>query len=235
MSTRTIATVSRQESKCTGCGACVNVCPKGAIRMAERRGYFRFPVIDETLCNGCGLCLKKCPSENVNPRTVKTDDGFPNIFIAYAKDAGIRAASSSGGLFSLLANRILECGGAVCGAAFTKGCRLEHVIVESKEELSPLRGSKYLQSDTGLVYKRVKEILDSGRKVLFSGTPCQVSAMKFVVGGNRENLYTVDFFCHGVPPQKLFEEYVDVVTGGNAGNARSISFRKKGADGGGVE
>lgn len=201
--------------------------------MAERRGYFRFPVIDETLCNGCGLCLRKCPAENVNPRTVMTTDGFPHIFVAYAGDEGIRRASSSGGIFTLFANRILDGGGVVCGAAFTKGCRLEHIIVEGREGLAPLRGSKYLQSDTGLVFKRIKEMLAAGRKVLFSGTPCQVAAMKLVAGKNQDNLYTVDFFCHGVPPQKLFEEYVNVVTDGNADTASNISFRLKTSEGGG--
>lgn len=227
----TIQKISVCESKCTGCGACASICPRGAIRLVERRGYFRFPEIDETLCNGCGLCLKKCPVVTVNPRSTGGDGVFPMIFGTYAKDETIRAKSSSGGLFSVLANYILDNGGVVCGAAFTSGCRLEHVIVERKEDLAPLRGSKYLQSDTGLVYRRVKEHLDAGRMALFCGTPCQVAAMKAVAGPAADKLYTIDFFCHGVPPQKLFEEYVDAVTDGKASSARNISFRLKDPEG----
>ena len=227
----TIANIASYESKCTGCGACANVCPKGAIRFVERRGYFRFPQIDEKLCTQCGLCLKKCPVVTVNPQSTGGDGVFPQIYGTYVKDAEIRAKSSSGGVFSVLANYVLDNGGVVCGAAFTSGCKLEHVIVERQEDLAPLRGSKYLQSDTGLVYKQIKSCLDAGRMALFCGTPCQVAAMKAVAGPNADKLYTVDFFCHGVPPQKLFEEYVNAITDGKASSARNISFRFKNPDG----
>ena len=227
----TIAKIASYESKCTGCGACANVCPKGAIRFVERRGYFRFPEIDENLCTQCGLCLKKCPVVTVNPQSTGGDGVFPQIYGTYVKDAEIRAKSSSGGVFSVLANYVLDNGGVVCGAAFTSGCKLEHVIVERQEDLAPLRGSKYLQSDTGLVYKQIKSHLDAGRMALFCGTPCQVAAMKAVAGSNADKLYTVDFFCHGVPPQKLFEEYVNAITDGKASSARNISFRFKNPDG----
>ncbi len=227
IASKTIAKIAAYESKCTGCGACANVCPQGAIRLVERRGYFRFPEIDEALCTECGLCLKKCPVVTVNPRGTGRDGVFPMIYGTYAKDAEIRAKSSSGGMFSVLANYVFDNGGVVCGAAFTSGCKLEHVIVERHEDIAPLRGSKYLQSDTGLVYKKIKAYLDAGRMALFCGTPCQVAAMKAVAGPAADKLYTVDFFCHGVPPQKLFEEYVDSITDGKAGSARNISFRLK--------
>ena len=223
--------ISICESKCTGCGACVNVCPHGAIRLVERRGYFRFPEIDETRCTQCGLCLKKCPVVSANPQSTCGDGVFPLIYGTYVKDAEIRAQSSSGGVFSVLANYVFDNGGVVCGAAFTSGCKLEHVIVERREDIAPLRSSKYLQSDTGLVYKRIKAHLDAGRMALFCGTPCQVAAMKAVAGPNADKLYTVDFFCHGVPPQKMFEEYVDAITNGKASSARNISFRLKNPEG----
>ncbi|MBR5839445.1 MAG: Coenzyme F420 hydrogenase/dehydrogenase, beta subunit C-terminal domain, partial [Victivallales bacterium] len=231
IASNTIAKIASYESKCTGCGACSNVCPKGAIRFVERRGYFRFPEIDENLCTQCGLCLKKCPVVTANPQSTGGDGVFPLIYGTYVKDAEIRARSSSGGMFSVLANYVLDKGGVVCGAAFTSGCKLEHVIVERQEDLAPLRGSKYLQSDTGLVYKRIKAHLDAGRIALFCGTPCQVAAMKAVAGPSADKLYTVDFFCHGVPPQKLFEEYVNAITDGKASSARNISFRLKNPEG----
>ena len=228
---KTISKIASYESKCTGCGACANVCPKGAIHFVERRGYFRFPEIDETLCTQCGLCLKKCPVVTANPQSTDGDGVFPLIYGTYVKDAEIRARSSSGGMFSVLANYVLDNGGVVSGAAFTSGCKLEHVIVECREDIASLRGSKYLQSDTGLVYKRIKAHLEAGRMALFCGTPCQVAAMKAVAGPDADKLYTVDFFCHGVPPQKLFEEYVDAITDGRASSARNISFRLKNPEG----
>ena len=168
MVSNTIAKIASYESKCTGCGACVNICPRGAIRLVERRGYFRFPEIDETLCTQCGLCLKKCPVATANPQSTCGDGIFPLIYGTYVKDAEIRAKSSSGGMFSVLANYVFDNGGVVCGAAFTSGCKLEHVIVERREDIAPLRGSKYLQSDTGLVYKKIKEYLAAGRMALLN-------------------------------------------------------------------
>ena len=227
----TIAFISHQESKCTGCGACANVCPRGAIRFVERRGYFHFPEIDHTQCNECGLCLKKCPIVTANPQSTGGDGVFPLIYGTYVKNAEIRAKSSSGReIFSILANYVFDNGGIVCGAAFTLGCKLEHVIVERREDIGTLRGNKYLQSDTGLVYKRIKAYLDAGRMVLFGGTPCEVAAMKVVVGPEADKLYTVDCFCGGVSPQKLFEEYVDAITGDKASSARNILFWQKDPD-----
>jgi hypothetical protein len=138
-----------------------------------------------------------------------------------------RARSSSGGFFQALAKYILRQGGAVCGAAFTKDWYLEHIVIEKEEDLLPLQRSKYLQSNPRHVYAQIKDLLAVGKKVLFVGTPCQVSACKSVIGVDHENLICVDFLCHGVPPEQLFREHLDCITGGRIDLIKDIRFRDK--------
>ncbi len=224
-----ISRISCMETKCTGCGACVNVCPRGAIELKERNGYFLFPEIDAAKCNQCGLCLKKCPAAAPRPAPSKITNEV--AYGCYVKDEMERARSSSGGFFQALAKYVLRQGGAVCGAAFTHGCHLEHVIITDEKDLPPLQRSKYLQSNPGFVYSRIKKLLYAGKNVLFVGTPCQVAALKAVVGESNNNLITVDLLCHGVPPNKLFKEYVDCLTGGQSNKVTNIIFRDKKSEG----
>ena len=218
-----ISIISRMETKCTGCGACVNVCPQGAIRLAERNGYFLFPEIESAKCNHCGLCLKKCPS--AGPRPAPSQVTIEVAYGCYVKVEAERARSSSGGFFQALAKYILRHGGAVCGAAFTKDWHCEHVIITEEKDLYPLQRSKYVQSNPQMVYAQTKELIKKGRKVLFVGTPCQVAACKAVVGVDCENLLLVDFCCHGVPPERLFREYLNCITGGKLNSIRDVHFR----------
>lgn len=220
-----ISIISCMETKCTGCGACVNVCPRGAIELKERNGYFLFPEIDVAKCNHCGLCLKKCPASAPRPDRSKITNEV--AYGCYVKDAVERARSSSGGFFQALAKYVLRQGGAVCGAAFTHGCHLEHVTITDEKDLPPLQRSKYLQSNPGMVYSQIKELLQNGRQVLFVGTPCQVAAIKSVVGGDNNNLITVDLFCHGVPPENLFRQHLNSLTDNDADNVSEINFRDK--------
>lgn len=226
--------ISQTESKCTGCGACMNVCPHGAIRMVARDGYFVYPEIDVKLCNKCGLCLKKCPSAPPAQPGMKTDGDFPKIYGGYVQDETIRKESSSGGVFTVLAEYMLKRGGVVCGAAFaTRGTEVLHIIVDKRSELPRLRGSKYVQSSIGMVYRELLELLKKGKSVLFIGTPCQVAALKSVVSANKwqEQLLTVDLLCAGAPPQKLFTQFVNAVTGGQAETAHDIKMRDKTSSG----
>ena len=220
-----ISKISCMETKCTGCGACVNVCPRGAIELVERNGYFLFPEIDSAKCNHCGLCLAKCPAAKPRPAPSRVTNEV--AYGCYVKDEVERARSSSGGFFQALAKYILRQGGAVCGAAFTHGCHLEHVIITDENNLIPLQRSKYLQSNTGMVYSRILALLKKGIKVLFVGTPCQVAALKSVVDGNDDNLITIDLMCHGVPPENLFKQHIDYLTGNDADNVVEINFRDK--------
>lgn len=205
--------VSKSKSECFGCRACTNSCPTNAIKMKEDEEGFFYPVIDSKKCTDCGLCKKACPSLNKS-EVYQSNTANPDCYALIANDE-IRAVSSSGGAFTLIANEIFEKGGVVCGVAFV-GQKVQHIIVEKKEDLVRLRGSKYVQSDTNTVYSQIKEILKTGKVVLFTGTPCQVAGLNIYLGKTYENLYTIDLICHGVPPQKIFDMYLKETIGDEA-------------------
>lgn len=188
---------------CCGCGACYNKCPTGAISMQENNEGFLYPVIDEIKCTNCGLCQKACPSINVKYK----NNPKPDCYAAMADDE-IRMKSSSGGMFTLLANYILDKGGYVCGAAFDDDWNVHHIIIDNKEDLSKLRGSKYVQSDTENCYKEIKKLLDADKYVLFSGCPCQVAGLYTFLGKDYEKLLSVDILCHGAPSQGVWKKYL---------------------------
>lgn len=213
---------------CSSCGACANVCARDAISMQlDGEGFYR-PIIDAAKCVNCGACEKVCPWNNAvdNPNCA---DAFPKTVAAYAKDETIRMESSSGGIFTLLARKVLDGGGVVAGVAQLSPTKFGHVIVCDKTELAKLRGTKYVQANVGLVYREIRALLKSGRKVLFSGTPCQVAALYAVLGKNAisTGLTTVDVVCHGVPSVKVFEKYVDELEKKQNSKIESIVFRNK--------
>ncbi len=199
-----------KEMNCSGCGACVNVCPVNAIQMEYSKDTgFIVPSIQKETCVDCGLCTKTCPS--LHPK-------FENVtepkFYSFCADDATRRVSSSGGMFSVIAEHVLAQGGYVCGAAFDENMQLRHRIISNPEELEPLRGSKYLQSDVNDCYKQIKTLLNEGKKVFFCGTPCQVAGLYNVVRTRHENLITADLLCHGTPSQKFFDAYLKDVSGG---------------------
>lgn len=212
---------------CSSCAACANVCPKSAIEMRlDAFGFFR-PAIDASMCVECGACARACPWLNdiENPDRSSCE---PRTLAAFALDGSIRDVSSSGGIFSVLANFILEKGGAIVGVAGISPTRFGHIVVERKEDLARLRGSKYVQAAPGKIYRNVKALLKSGRKVLFSGTPCQVAALYSVLGKScSENLWTVDVICHGAPSVKVFEKYLAERESEFSGRILATSFRDK--------
>lgn len=192
-------------TKCTGCGACFNICPVKAISMQENKEGFLYPVIDSEKCTNCGLCAKVCPvlSERKSENLSK-----PKCFAVMANDE-VRAKSSSGGMFSLLADYVFDLGGYVCGASYNQDWSVSHIIVDNKEDLSRLRGSKYLQSSTEKCFVNIKKLLNQGNQVLFSGTPCQVAGLNSFLGKPYDNLLTVELLCHGTPSYKVFRKYLD--------------------------
>ena len=215
---------SLSKSSCTGCKMCGDVCPKHCISFKEDIEGFFYPIVDEDKCIDCGLCAKKCPALNVNLKE-KTD----NAYSAYASDKYYKDTGSSGGVFSVLASYVINYGGVVYGAAFNDRLILSHRRIVEIDDLRPLCKSKYLQSDCSGIYSNVKKDLQDGSLVLFVGTPCQCQALQNYVGDNlRKNLLVVDFVCHGVPNQKLFDENLKW-NDKKFGKVSSVEFRYKGS------
>lgn len=191
------------ETECCGCGGCVNTCPVDAIRLMEGHEGFLFPEVNTDTCIQCGKCVKNCPVLEISRPNRKV----PECRAAYGPDE-IRKVSSSGAIFTLLANYVFQKEGIVYGAALNEQFEVVHKRITSSEELSALRRSKYVQSQVGLIYREVKQDLKAGKLVLFSGTPCQNAALRKYLGKDTENLILVDIVCHGVPSQSVFNEYL---------------------------
>lgn len=188
---------------CCGCSACIDACPKLCIKQTTNKYGFIVPEVDKSVCIDCHICENVCPV--LNPEKLEYRDH--RLFSAINKNEELRAAGSSGSIFYLLAEKTIAEEGIVFGAAFDENLQLRHSYAEKIEELRPLLKSKYLQSNTRGIYKQVKDLLKTGRKVLFVGTPCQCNALYKFLGNNKpENLLLVDFICHGVPSQELFNK-----------------------------
>lgn len=191
------------KTECCGCSACANACPKGCVSMWADEEGFLYPHIDKSNCVNCGLCKKVCPILN-KPQTfsvVKT-------YAAKHRCREIKLISSSGGVFSALAERILKKGGVVFGATFDKEWNIVHGYVENLQDLDELRRSKYVQSDIGKAYQQSKQFLEQGRKVLFTGTPCQIAGLRNFLGKGYETLITAEIICHGVPSPAVWRKFL---------------------------
>ncbi len=194
----------KDKKDCCGCHACSNACPKQCITMQADEEGFLYPIVDKETCIDCGLCEKVCPVINQNePRKPL------HVYAAYNKNEEIRMQSSSGGIFTLLAEAIINEGGVVFGAKFDKDWNVVHDYTETIEGIAAFRGSKYVQSTIGNTYSQAKKFLQAGRKVLFSGTPCQIAGLKKYLRKEYDNLLTVDIICHGVPSPKVWSRYID--------------------------
>lgn len=211
--------------KCTGCEACVNACPTDAIVMKNRqRDGFYYPQVEETKCVDCGRCHRVCPIGQQ-----KTENESSAAFVLAAKDAETRTACSSGGIFKLCAERILQQGGVVFGAAYDASAK--RVIHCSTEEvpLKDLLRSKYVQSQIGHSFRQVKGYLKQGRTVLFSGTPCQIRGLKEYLSceSTSGTLLTMDFMCHGVPSPGFFQDFVESLEKKYKKKVNNVTFREK--------
>lgn len=213
---------------CTGCTACASICPKGCIQMQPDAFGFLYPqMVDPDACIDCGLCTQSCP---VLAETQKV--ALPKAYAAMAADTKLRLQSSSGGVFSLLAQKILEEKGAVFGAAYDADFAVHHICVETVDDLRWLRGAKYSQSNLNTCFRNVRKRLNQGQKVLFSGTPCQVAGLKTFLRKDYENLLTVDFVCHSIPSPEIWKAYVHFRADQDNGGKMPVSINLRSKESG---
>ena len=207
-------------NRCTGCGACMNICPKGAIKMSPDSEGFLFPSVDEESCGNCGKCERICPA--VHPIKLNAN---PGVYSVWAEN-DIRKKSSSGGMMTLLARYIFEQGGAVCGAAFSEDyMTVHHIWANNEAELERIRGSKYVQSTTEPTYAETRTRLNQGQFVLYTGCPCQIAGLYRYLGKDYANLLTADIVCHGVPSPKVYRSYITELSGKKT--LEKVDFREK--------
>jgi len=209
---------------CCGCGACAESCPTDAITMQLCEDEFYYPKVDNTKCVGCKKCLKVCPELN---NLSCGEHGNAAAFCIENQDDNIRRLSSSGGVFYSFAKKLIEEGGVVFSPVFDKNMFLEHRMITNMEELLPALGSKYVQSNIEGTFEECKKVLEEGRKVLYTGTPCQVYALRGYLGKDYENLVTQDLICHGNTSPHFFRRYLEWAQKESGKRITSISFRKK--------
>ena len=193
----------QNKQDCCGCSACLQKCPKQCISLHEDKEGFLYPKVDLSVCIDCGLCERVCPVLN------QSDERVPlEIFAAKNPNEQIRKESSSGGIFTMLAESTIDAGGVVFGVKWNEHFEAVHAYTETKEGLGAFRGSKYVQSQVGETFKQAEQFLKQGRQVLYSGTPCQIAALKLYLRKDYENLLTVDIICHGAPSPGVFRWYL---------------------------
>lgn len=215
-------------NECTGCSACVNICPKQCLSMKADEYGFLYPSLQHPdLCVKCSMCGKVCPVSLKKKEQQKK--GETEAYAAYAKDVSIRDKSTSGGIFSELAFEIIKDGGAVYGAVYDNQFHILHICIENAEDLGMLRGAKYAQSNLGQSFREIRKKLELGQSVLFAGTPCQVAGLKSFLQKDFESLFTVDFVCHGIPSPEVWKGYVEYrAKNDNAGQLpEKIDLRSK--------
>ena len=193
----------KDKKNCCGCVSCVQKCPKHCISLIEDEEGFLYPKVDLETCIDCGLCEKVCPVLNQDEKHEPLA-----VYAATNKDEEIRRNSSSGGVFTLLAEDVIRQGGIVFGARFNEKWEVIHSSVENIRDIEQFRGSKYVQSKIGNTYYEASASLKEGRLVLFSGTPCQIAGLRKYLRKEYDNLLTVDFICHGVPSPGVFRTFL---------------------------
>lgn len=216
--------------QCTGCGACVSACPKSCIRMSTTGTIHNYPVVNKEDCIACGKCVSVCPPLNSENRSAKTipEPIEQAFYAAWNKDSEIRKSATSGGVACGLYQTALAHGYHICGTAFDNQWHLRHVLSSESNDIEKFKGSKYLQSDTYLIFNEIKELINKGGKVLFVGTPCQVDALCRVVPENtRSQLITCAILCHGVNSPMVWEDFIHALEQKEKQKIVSYNFRSK--------
>ena len=213
----------KDKESCCGCYACYNICPKKCISMSADKEGFWYPKIDENKCINCNLCEKVCPILN-KPKANKSKE---EAYAVINKDEKIRLESSSGGIFTLLAQHVINKNGVVYGAAFDEIFNVHHIRIDSIDDIKYLRGSKYTQSAIKDSYSYVRNDLINSKLVLFTGTPCQVNGLRSFLQKDYDNLILMDIICHGVPSPLVWSEYVKLRANKADDVIQQIAFRSK--------
>lgn len=211
------------KAACSGCAACHDICPSKCIEMQADNEGFLYPFIIKENCISCNACELVCPVT----QDKKNISHEPQSFIAWNKDASTRAASTSGGLFSALADNAISEGGVVVGAAFDQSFHLRHTTATTRQGYFPMMGSKYLQSDIRGIYRQVKEYLNNGRSVLFTGVACQIAGLQAFLNQQYDRLLTCEVICHGVPSPGVYKDYLCYLESKMQCKVVSYQFRSK--------
>lgn len=214
-----------EKKNCTGCSACVNICPVNAITFAEDTEGFNYPIVNEKKCINCEQCNRICPIIN----TVKVENNYiiPKVYASWNIDEEVRINSTSGGVFSAIAEKFIDENGIVVGAEYTEDFSIRHTFITDKEGIARLRQSKYAQSDLSDVFKKIKKLLTEGKKILFCGTPCQVAGLKSFLKKDYDNMYLCDFICRGIASQKVYKKYLLSVQNKMGATIKKIQFKNK--------
>lgn len=214
-----------EPQKCCGCSACVHICPQHSISLQEDKDGFLYPRVDMETCIDCGLCEKVCPMINQDSERLPLA-----IYAAKNDNESIRLKSSSGGIFTLLAESVIDEGGVVFGARFNEDWEVVHDYTDTIEGLEPFRGSKYVQSCMGESYRQVENFLKADRKVMFTGTPCQIAGLRKFLRKDYNTLLTVEVVCHGAPTPLVWRAYLNneiAKCGKDLLGVEGINFRDK--------
>lgn len=222
--------ITRKED-CCGCGACYDACAKQAIIWETDNEGFSYPRVNKDKCVDCGLCNKVCPIENSEAINARNKDSNPIVLGAYHKDDNVRFTSTSGGAFWGLAESWVKEGGYVAGAIFCEHFKIRHIVTNDLEELQRIKGSKYAQSDCRGMYREIARLLKSGEKVMATGVPCQMAALRQYLRKDYENLLVVDLICHSVTSQLPFQIYIKELE--DEYQSEVVSFHPKSKEAGG--
>ena len=213
----------KEKEYCCGCGACAQKCPVHCIEMVEDKEGFLYPRCNIERCVNCEQCVSICPVINKSTGI----DRLKGCYVCYSCDDVIRVNSSSGGLFSLLAMETLKEGGTVYGAAFDSDYMVHHIRIDHINQIYAIQKSKYLQSRIEDTYVSAQKDLQDGRRVLFSGTSCQIEGLKKYLGREHDRLLTVDILCHGTPSPMIWRLYLNSLNKNNSKRIIDINFRNK--------